>query len=361
MKTDKRIAIKIGSNVIAGKDGLPDIVLLESITKQICQLQKEGVHVILISSGAVAAGKSIINLRKKINTVEQRQLLSSVGQVKLIQTYTELFEKEDQLCAQVLVTKQDFKDRQHYRNMQNCLNALLQSSIVPIINENDVVSVTELMFTDNDELAGLVSAMLNVNALYVLTNVDGVYNANPEKEHAEIISIYDDKHHDIGKLALHEKSNFGRGGIITKCNTSQKVANLGIPVTITNGRMDSVLIRLENGEKLGTFFPPKKSITNLKKWIAHSKGYAKGNVIVNEGAKKAIMSNHASSILPVGIVSISGSFQKGDVLRILDEKDHEIGLGMAKYNYKKAIGLIGLKNQKPLIHYDHLYIHEKTK
>jgi len=361
LKTDKRIAIKIGSNVIAGIDGLPDIILLKNITSQICQLQKDGIQVVLISSGAVAAGKSIINLPKKINTVEQRQVLSSVGQVKLIQTYTDLFEKEDQLCAQVLVTKQDFKDRQHYRNMQNCLNGLLHSGITPIINENDVVSVTELMFTDNDELAGLVSAMLNVNALYILTNVDGVYDGNPAKENAKIITIYDGKYHDIGKLAIREKSNFGRGGIITKCNTALKVASLGIPVTITNGRTDNVLIRLESGEKLGTFFPHKKSTTNLKIWIAHSRGYTKGNVVVNEGAKKMILSDHASSILPVGIISLSGSFQKGDVLRIIDEKDHEIGLGMARYSYKKALSIIGLKNQKPLIHYDHLYLHEKAK
>jgi len=357
LKTDKRISIKIGSNVIAGKNGLPDLVLLQSITHQICQLQKDGCQVILVSSGAVAAGKSIIKPHKKADTVEQRQLLASVGQVKLIQTYTDLFEKEDQICAQVLVTKQDFKDRQHYRNMQNCLNALLQNGIIPIVNENDVVSVTELMFTDNDELAGLVSAMLNVNVLYVLTNVDGIYNDNPEKEQAEIISVYDDKHHDIEQLALREKSNFGRGGMITKCHTSQKVASLGIPVTITNGRIDNVLIRLESGEKLGTFFPPKKSTTNFKKWIAHSRGYTKGEVIVNEGARKMIMSNHASSILPVGIISLSGSFQKGDVIKILDEKENEIGLGMAKYNYKKARDLIGIKNQKPLIHYDHLYLH----
>ncbi len=354
---NNRIAVKIGSNVIAGKDGLPDNELLKSITRQICHLQKSGFHVILVSSGAVAAGKSIVKTQKKIDTVARRQLLSSVGQVKLIQTYMQLFEKENQLCSQVLVTKQDFRDRQHYRNMQNCLNALIDNNIVPIVNENDVVSITELMFTDNDELAGLVSAMLNVNALYILTNVDGVYDGAPDQEHSKVIHYFDKDKYDIKKLALSEKSNFGRGGIITKCNTARKVAGLGIPVVIANGRTENILLRLSSGEKLGTLFPATKNASNLKKWIAHSQGHTKGEVIINAGAKEMLMSGRASSLLPVGIMAISGSFQKGDVIRILDENKNEIGLGMARYNYKKAGELIGRKNQKPLIHYDHLYLH----
>ncbi len=354
---NKRITVKIGSNVIAGKDGLPDTVLLENLTRQICQLQRNDYHVILVSSGAVAAGKSIVRTQKKIDTVAQRQLLSSVGQVKLIQTYTRLFEKENQLCSQVLVTKQDFKDRQHYRNMQNCLNALIGNDIVPIVNENDVVSITELMFTDNDELAGLISAMLNVNALYILTNVDGVYNGPPDDKDSNIIHYFDEKSLDIKKLAINTKSNFGRGGIITKCHTAQKVAGLGIPVTIANGRAENVLLRLIKGEKLGTLFPAARNASNMKKWIAHSQGHTKGEVIINEGAKKMLLSGQASSLLPVGITSLSGAFEKGDIIRILDEKGKEIGLGMAKYNYKKASEIIGLKNQKPLIHYDHLYLH----
>lgn len=354
---DKRITVKIGSNVITDKEGLPDISLLENITRQICSLQQQGVEVVLVSSGAVAAGKSIVKPNKRADTVAQRQLLSSVGQVKLIQTYTELFKKENQLCAQVLVTKQDFRDRQHYRNMQNCLVALLQNGIVPIVNENDVVSITELMFTDNDELAGLVSAMLNVNALIILTDVDGIYNGHPENNDSKIIQTFDRKSYNIEQLALDKKSNFGRGGIITKCNTALKVAGLGIPVTIANGRMENILISLTGGKQLGTFFSPKKSASNLKKWIAHSQGHTKGEVIINEGAKKMLLSGRASSLLPVGIVGLSGSFQKGDVIRILDEQELEIGLGMAKYNHKKARELIGMKNQKPLIHYDHLYLH----
>ncbi|MCL4170053.1 UNVERIFIED_CONTAM: hypothetical protein GTU68_026276, partial [Idotea baltica] len=286
-----------------------------------------------------------------------RQLLSSLGQVKLIHIYTELFEALGQTCSQVLVTRQDFKDRNHYLNMQNCLNALLANDIIPIINENDVVSITELMFTDNDELAGLISGMLNVENLYILTNVDGVFNGDPELDSTSIISEFDTKNHQLEKISSNVKSSFGRGGIITKCTTALHVASLGIPVIIANGNTDNIIVRLSNGEKLGTTFIPKKSTSSLKKWIAHSHPNAKGKVIINEGAKVSLTSKSAVSLLPVGVIAIEGEFKSGDIIQIMDEKSNEIGLGKSKYGSKKAATLIGLKNQKPIIHYDHLYLH----
>ena len=167
MSSSKRkvIAIKVGSNVITNKQGLPDDEVISNISQQIKVLKDEGYQVLLISSGAVAAGKSLFQLQKKADAVIQRQVLASIGQVKLISLYREVFEKQKIFCSQVLVTKEDFKSRTHYLNMQNCLTALLNNDIVPVINENDVVSVTELMFTDNDELAGLVSAMMNADIL----------------------------------------------------------------------------------------------------------------------------------------------------------------------------------------------------
>lgn len=352
-----RVCIKIGSNVLTQENGLPNEKLIQNIVQQIAEIKQKDKQVILVSSGAVAAGRSIFKSEKKLDTVAERQLLSSLGQVKLINTYTALFAKFDQICAQVLVTKQDFKDRIHYLNMQNCLNALLSNNIIPIVNENDVISITELMFTDNDELAGLISAMLNVDSLYILTNVDGIYNGNPELETSSIISDYDLTNHHLEKITSNTKSNFGRGGIITKCHTAQRVAAIGIPVVIANGNTDNVINRLISGEKLGTAFKPKKSTSSRKKWIAHSHANAKGQVIVNEGAKKSLISHAAASLLPVGIVKIEGDFKKGDIIKILDENHNEIGLGQTKYNSIKAASLIGLKNQKPIIHYDHLYLH----
>ena len=354
---NNRICIKIGSNVLAREDGLPNEELIENIVLQIAELKGKGKQVILVSSGAVAAGRSVFKSSKKIDTVAERQLLSSLGQVKLINIYTELFNKLNQLCAQVLVTRQDFKDRHHYLNMQNCLNALLANDIIPIVNENDVISITELMFTDNDELAGLISGMLNVDSLYILTDVDGIYDGNPEDEASSVISDFDLTNHHLQKITGNIKSNFGRGGIITKCHTAQRVAGIGIPVIIANGKTNNIINRLTNGEKLGTSFKPKKSTSSLKKWIAHSHSNTKGQVVVNDGAKKSLISHAAVSLLPIGVIKIEGDFKKGDIIKILDEKHNEIGLGQTKYNSVKAESLIGLKNQKPIIHYDHLYLH----
>ena len=354
---NNRICIKIGSNVLTRADGLPNVKLIKSIVSQIADLVSKDKQVILVSSGAVAAGRSIFKSEKKLDTVAERQLLSSLGQVKLINIYTELFGAFGQTCAQVLVTKQDFKDRNHYLNMQNCLNAMLSNAIIPIVNENDVISITELMFTDNDELAGLISAMLNVDSLFILTNVDGIYNGNPEDASSSIISDFDLTAKDLSRITGNVKSNFGRGGIITKCHTAQRVAATGIPVVIANGNEEKVINRLAENEKLGTLFKPKKTTSSRKKWIAHSHSNAKGHVIVNEGAKNSLISKTAVSLLPIGIVKIEGEFQKGDIIRIMDESREEIGLGQSKYSSVKAAALIGLKNQRPIIHYDHLYLH----
>ena len=320
-------------------------------------LRARQVNVILVSSGAVAAGRSIFKINKKLETVIERQLLSSLGQVRLIQTYNELFAKKNMLSAQVLVTKQDFRDRHHYLNMKNCLNAMIQNSIVPIINENDAISITELMFTDNDELAGLVSSMLSVDALYILTNVDGLYDGDPSLETSKLIRNFEGHMHQLESITAAGKSNFGRGGIITKCNTALKLSKMGIPVVIANGFENGIVTRLFEGEALGTLFKPIKSTSGVKKWVANSQSHAKGEVNINAGAKISLLSEKATSLLPVGITKISGEFKKGDIIRIVDDLGKEIGLGMAKYGDKKARSIMGQKNQKPLIHYDYLFLH----
>ena len=357
MKSIKTIAVKIGSNVLTGRDGLPNLKLVAHIVDQVGSLMKQQISVVLISSGAVAAGRSIFKTNKKLETVIERQLLSSLGQVKLIQTYNELFAKKDLLSAQVLVTKQDFRDRHHYLNMKNCLMAMIQNNIVPIINENDAISITELMFTDNDELAGLVSSMLNVDALYILTNVDGLFDGDPSSKSSKLIRNFEGQAIQPESITSRQKSNFGRGGILTKCNTALQVSKMGIPVVIANGFENDIITRLCNGEAIGTLFKPVKNTSGVKKWLANSQSHAKGEVTVNAGAKTSLLSQRATSLLPVGITAISGEFKKGDVIRIIDDQGKEIGLGMAKYGDKKARSILGEKNQRPLVHYDYLFLH----
>jgi glutamate 5-kinase len=351
-----RIIIKIGSNVFTQKDGLPDLKRINHLVEQIAEIKKQGKEVILVSSGAVASGRSLISVSEKYDAIAARQLLASIGQVKLINTYAHLFEQFSILCSQVLVTKEDFRDRLHYLNMKNCLEILLQHHVIPVVNENDVVSVTELMFTDNDELAGLIASMLNAQALIVLTNVDGIYDGDPNAEGSEVIEEFNCTVIDFSLFVSSGRSQFGRGGMITKSTMAHKVAQLGIAVHIANGTKDNILLDVLENKVLHTRFIPNKTASGKKKWLAHSGNYATGFVQVNEGAKLALTSSKASSLLPVGITNIISDFKKGEIIKLVDENDKLIGLGIAEYGSDKAREMIGKKNQKPLVHYDYLYL-----
>ncbi|MCD8739873.1 glutamate 5-kinase [Mucilaginibacter roseus] len=352
----KRIIIKIGSNVLAKSDGLIDEQRIAHLTDQITQLKNSGVEVILVSSGAVASGRGLIRVSDRCDAVAARQLLASVGQVKLINIYADLFAKSAQLCSQVLVTKDDFRDRIHYLNIKNCLEILLQHGVIPIVNENDVVSVTELMFTDNDELAGLIASMLNAQALVILTNVDGIYNGNPAHESSEVIKEINGKGVDLSAFVVQGKSQFGRGGMITKTHMAQKVAQLGITVHIANGTRENIVHDILSGDVPHTCFLPQKVTSGRKKWLAHSETAATGVVELNDGAKQALSSDKAISLLPVGIHAIKTDFRKGDIIKLVDSTGNIIGVGRAEYGADKARERMGQKNQKPLVHYDYLYL-----
>lgn len=351
-----RIVIKIGSNVLTQKDGLPDVKRISHLVEQIAKIKKQGNQVILVSSGAVASGRSMISISEKYDAVAARQLLASIGQVKLINTYAQLFEQYGILCSQVLVTKEDFRDRMHYLNMKNCLNLLLDYEVIPVVNENDVVSVTELMFTDNDELAGLIASMLNAQALIILTNVDGIYNGDPKLPESRVIDEIGSGEVDFSSFISSGRSQFGRGGMITKSTMAQKVAALGIEVHIANGTRDNILTDVLDNKTPHTRFIPKKTASGKKKWLAHSENYATGVVQVNDGAKNALTSKRATSLLPVGLVDVLTDFKKGDIIKLIDGHEKLIGLGIAEYGADKAREKIGQKNQKPLVHYDYLYL-----
>lgn len=351
----KRIVVKIGSNVLTQQNGLPDNDRIKHIVDQIVALKRQGITVLVISSGAVASGRSMISISEKNDAVAARQLLASIGQIKLINTYLSLFEQQQMLCSQVLVTKEDFRDRKHYLNIKNCLSILLKHQVIPIVNENDVVSVTELMFTDNDELAGLVASMMDADALIILSNVDGIFNGNPKLAESTVIREIKRERDDVASFISTAKSGAGRGGMVTKLGMAQKVAKLGIPVHIANGTRNNVLVDLMQGNVINTYFVPEKITSGKKKWIAHSEGAATGGVRLNDGATQALMSGQARSLLPVGILEITSEFKKGDIIRLVDEHRILIGLGIAEYGSDKAKERIGEKGQKPLVHYNYFY------
>lgn len=347
----KRIIIKVGTNVLVGEGGLLDEHIMHKLADQIFTVKKMGIDVVLVTSGAMGAGRAIVKFGKKPNRITERQVLASVGQSKLMNVYDKLFSEHNLICAQVLATKEDFRDRKHYLNMKNCLEALLLDQIIPIVNENDVVSVDELMFTDNDELAGLLSAMLNADTLLLLTNVDGVM------ENGEVIRTVDFKNKDIFKSIMPTKSSFGRGGMITKCKIAEKMSQLGIKTFIVNGTKENIILDVLDGKSVGTAFIAKKDASGVKKWIAHSEGREKGEVFIDDKAVEILTSkDKAASLLPVGITKVFGEFGKDDIIKIKNRKGDSVGLGIAQYGSKKAKEVIGKKGEKPLVHYDYLFI-----
>jgi len=357
MKVNARLTVvKVGSNVLTRDDGSPDKLRMASLVKQITDLREKGVKVVLITSGAVAFGRKIVNFDDKGESVVKKQILASVGQIELIKSYKDLFLEEGHQIAQLMVTKEDFRDRKHYLNMKSCLLGLLKYGIMPVINENDAVAVTELMFTDNDELAGLVAAMIDADSLILLTNVDGIFKGHPDDPNAEMIEKVGKKMPEMSRFVSKSKSAFGRGGMLTKMSMAKKAADLGIHVFIANGKKEGVLNDFYNQKIKATYFEPERSKHNQKKWIAHSDNYSKGEVVINEGAQKVLLSDKVSSLLPVGIISVKGDFVRGEIIRIVGEGGQRIGLGKAEYSAKIAIEKVGLNNQKPLVHYDYLYL-----
>ena len=349
-----RIAVKIGSNVLARKDGTPDVTRLSALVDQIAELHKAGVEVILISSGAVASGRSEIKPSKKLDSVDQRQLFSAVGQAKLINRYYELFREYGITVGQVLTTKESFATRRHYLNQRNCMMVMLENGVIPIVNENDTISVTELMFTDNDELSGMIASMMDMQALIILSNIDGVYDGSPSAPGARVIREVE-QGKDLSDYIRAEKSGFGRGGMLTKTTIARKVADEGITVIIANGKKDNILVDLlQHPEE--TVCTATDGVSSVKKWIAHSEGFAKGELHLNEPAVKVLKGNKAVSLLPVGIVAIEGEFEKDDIVKIIDHRGKQIGVGRVGFDSEEARLLMGQHGQKPVVHYDYLYL-----
>jgi glutamate 5-kinase len=245
---DRLLAIKIGSNVLTRPDGRLDITRLSALVDQISDLRREGYKVIVITSGAVASGRSEILVDHELDDVSQRQLFSSVGQARLMHNYYQFFREQGFNCGQVLTTKDNFTDETSYLNQKNCMKVMLEAGIIPIVNENDTVAIHELMFTDNDELAGLIATMMGVSELIILSNVDGVFTGDPADPASKLIRDIDPKDDSVLEYIGEKKSANGRGGMKTKFNMARKIACQGIDVVIANGKRDDILTDILHGD-----------------------------------------------------------------------------------------------------------------
>ena len=243
MSMNHRIVIKVGSNVLTRPDGKLNVTRMSALVDQIAWLKRNGYEVILVSSGAVACGRRELKVEHSLDSVEQRQLFSALGQVKLIGLYYDLFREFHIHVGQVLTMKENFQPGEQYENQRACMTVMLENGVLPIVNENDTVSVTELMFTDNDELSGLIAQMMKADTLILLSNIDGIYTGHPDDPQSKLISQVE-AGSDLSRYIKEEKSAFGRGGMHSKYTTAQKVQHAGIRVIIANGERDNILIEL---------------------------------------------------------------------------------------------------------------------
>jgi glutamate 5-kinase len=355
----QRIVVKIGSQVLCEASGALNREVMENLAGQIGGLAAQGHQLLLVSSGAVAAGSGVAGnrLQRIADPVARKQVLAATGQVRLMESWRALFERQGLPVAQILTSKSDFQTRRHYLNMRGCIEALLTAGFVPIVNENDVVAITELMFTDNDELAGLLAGMVNADLLCLLSTVPGVFDGDPDDPATQCIETWDAALHQLEDIVQRGTSALGRGGMHSKLAIALKTAKLGTEVVIADGADPDVLVKVVGAQSAGTRFPAQGEASSAKRWLASADGHATGWVTINAGAETALLDrSRLASLLPVGIESIDGRFSSGDVIQIRNAAGQVLGCGRARYGHEEARQLMGKRGQKPLVHYDYLYL-----
>src|SRR3990167_11105828 len=314
----KRVIIKIGTSVLTNAAGSVDEPVLERLVGEIALLKKGGIEVIMVTSGAVGFGREVMQSENFSRHTEHTKVLAAVGQVRLMSTYVRLFDAQSITCAQVLVTKDDFRDRDHYHTMRETFLHLLDDKVMPIVNENDVIAHKDVSFTDNDELAGLIAAQLEADAMIILSSVEGVLSGDIHDSSTHAISRIDPTNIDsYQKFISNKKTAAGRGGMVTKFAVARRLMVCGITVYIANGKRQGIVQSILRGDAVGTRFVPADKINSVKRRLAYADGFAMGTIVINERAAELLSTKkQAMSILPVGIVIVEGDFKKGDIVEI---------------------------------------------
>jgi glutamate 5-kinase len=370
------IVVKVGTSGITTGEGKLDHQEMQKLTGQIAAATKQGDKIVLVTSGAVAAGIAELGIPPKAKDVAFQQAAAATGQSVLMAKYRELFKKFDLKVAQILLTAEDLSNRASYVHTCDVLGLLLKIGVVPIINENDVVSVDELMrtegykvnFSDNDILSVLVAGAVCADLVIILSDVEGLYTADPAQPGAELIKTVDAISAEL-KSSLNGKSKLGRGGIQSKIKAAEIATSCGIPVVIANSRRENVILDILAGKDVGTYFKPQSRMPAVKRWIAYGAA-VKGQIHVNEGAKKAIL--EGSSLLPVGVVRVVGSFGVGDVISIVDQNNMEFAKGNPNYssgelNLIKGLQVtevhkkLGADKSKEVIEHRNIHLIEEEK
>ena len=330
----RRVVVKAGTSLLTGGADRLDLEAMATLVGQIARLHGLGVEVILVSSGAVAAGRHVLGVAREGKDLPLRQALAAVGQGHLMHAYEQLFGWHDIPVAQALLTRRDLSDRLGYLNVRNTLLALLEHRVVPIINENDVVAVEELtgnVFGDNDTLSAMVANIVDADLLVMLGEVKGLFTADPHLDSdARLISVVERVSDDIATMGGPSWKGNGRGGMVTKLDAARLATASGINVVIASGMEPNVLSRLVAGESIGTFFPATSSkMESRKRWMLSGLSI-KGEIVVDDGAASVLRSQHRS-LLPAGVKDVRGTFERGDIISILDVRQAQIACGITNY------------------------------
>ena len=339
----KRLVLKAGTGVLTGANGELDPEVMSDLVGQVTRLHDAGAEVLLVTSGAVVAGRQTLGVSQERKDIPFRQVLAAVGQSLLMHSYRELFSRHGISVAQALLTWKDLADRQGYLNVRNTLLALLELGVVPVLNENDVVAVEEIgeEIGDNDRLSALVANLVDADLLAILTDIDGLYTADPRVDRrAKIIRRVERVDPAIGSLAGKHRNPYARGGMPTKLEAARLVTSAGIAMVICNGRQEDAVWRLAHGEELGTLFLPSASrMESRRRWMLSGLS-SRGEITVDEGATQALVGQNRS-LLPAGVNGVEGDFHRGDIVYVVRSHGDKIACGITNYGRDEIARIMG--------------------
>jgi glutamate 5-kinase len=342
----KRIVVKVGSSILASVEKGLHYEVFSHLSKEISDLKRQGYEIVLVSSGAIAAGMEKLGYKTRPQDITQKQATAAVGQTRLMNIYEGYFSRYQQMVAQVLLTHDDLSDRRRFLNARNTLLTLLELGIIPIINENDTVVVDEIKFGDNDNLSALITNLIGADLLLVLTDIEGLCDSDPKvNPHARCIPLVEDIDMDMEGIVGETTSQMSVGGMISKIQAARKASRFGIPTVVAQGTKEGVLRQILKGKEVGTLILPKgEALSSRKHWIAFNPK-PKGDVIVDDGAKRAIVQK-GRSLLPSGVTKVRGAFDRGDLVTCLGPRGREFARGLVNYSASELEKIKGLRSNQ---------------
>jgi glutamate 5-kinase len=363
----KRVVIKVGSSTLVAEDGTPDRAYIDDLVDQIARVREQGVKTVLVTSGAIAAGRETLGDVLDQNDIPSLQAAASVGQVQILAMYAALFASRGIPVGQVLLTKHDTAHRQAYLHARDTMERLMSLDVVPIVNENDTVAVDEIRFGDNDTLAALVAAMISAELVVLLTDIEGLYDADPRSDQeARLVEHVDEVTDQVLAAAGGTSSSVGSGGMVTKLEAARVLMQAGVPMVVCDGRREDVIVDAVEGKPVGTLFAGGAArLKGRKLWIALGQKTA-GEVIVDDGARDALCTR-GKSLLPIGVIAVEGTFKAGDAIVLKDRAGTEIARGLTDMSAAELAQVKGMSSYsiaedvpalagKEVIHRDHLVI-----